>query len=256
MTTDHGTGVGRRGAVLLLGLAGLGLSSAALAADVPGGSGTRAVLEKGWPGPTRTFERRGDSDWFRVALTGGQNYAFSVNVTNISGSCARLNLRNPSGQVLKSASSYEGGDGGFEFRSAASRTLFVEFKECSPSGASYPASYPYGYRGSVAADARGDTTTKATIAVGGTANGINNSSNDADYFRTKLEQGKSYTLSAEINSASSIALVDPQGKVLASGCCGGGFNGVRVPATGTYYVVVLGDDDSAVGRYTLGLTTP
>jgi hypothetical protein len=41
------------------------------------------VFEKGWPYRQGTFERRGDSDWYRVALAGGRNYAFAINVRNV-----------------------------------------------------------------------------------------------------------------------------------------------------------------------------
>jgi transposase InsO family protein len=52
-----------------------------------------------------------------------------------------LNLRMPRGKGAEVSREREGRRRQFEFRPAASRTFFVEFKECSSSGASYP----YGY---------------------------------------------------------------------------------------------------------------
>jgi hypothetical protein len=91
----------RLGFAGLLALAGGGLASPALAADVPGGSGTKAVLQTGSAGVTGTFERRGDSDWYRLTLKGGQNYALRAPFF-LDNLCAQLNLRDLNGKLLRS----------------------------------------------------------------------------------------------------------------------------------------------------------
>ncbi len=260
MTTEDGrtaksvwpTGAARRGAVLLLGLAGLGLSPAATAADVPGGSGTRVVLEKGWLGPTRTFERRGDSDWYRVTLDAGRDYAFHVKVPTTGPAAGRLNLRDLGGRVLKTAVSNAGNDGGFEFRPPGSgtRSYFVEFKEAGDA----EATFPYSYWGGVTADARAGTGTLATIAVGQTKTGIVNWGSDADWFRTSLQAGKSYWIGAEGDDPY-VELADSRGRVIAGRFGLPPLGGFTVPASGTYYVIVR--DNSDFGRrYTLSPRTP
>lgn len=241
-----------RGLAGLLGLAaGLALSAPALAADVPGGSGTEAGFKTGPAGVRGVFERRGDSDWYRLALKGGQNYAFAAPFF-MDRFCATLTLRDLNGKVLRSVSSGFGAFRGFEFRPATTRTFLVEFKDCSESGARYPVEYSGGVR----ADARGDTTTAATIAVGQTVAGLSNSGDDRDYFRTRLERGKRYTIRVD-GGEPYLKLVDARDKQLYTDATGGHAElaGVTVPATGTYYVVVYQFDEGRAS-YTLSLKTP
>jgi hypothetical protein len=199
-----------------------------------------------------TFERAGDSDWYRVTLKGGKDYAFAVR-----GECiARLSLRTTGGKVLRSVSGGDAidSDNGFEFRSARTLTYLVELRDdcAARPGATYPA----GYRASVTADARGDTRTRATIAVGQTVKGFNSSTADADFFRTRLSSGRTYTLIGEFPSF--LAVQDAKGRIIAGGAYGAGppLTGFTVPRTGTWYVVVSTSDDFGDGPYTLRLTSP
>jgi hypothetical protein len=95
--------------------------------------------------------------------------------------------------------------------------------------------------------------------VGETVNGINNSSDDDDYFRMRLEKGKKYTIGAGIDDYIDAEdlnlLIDSSGQVIARNFAGVP-SGISVPATGTYYVAHSSFADSARGRYTLRLTTP
>lgn len=137
-------------------------SGAFAAADIPGGKGTKAVLTTGPAGVEGTFEKKGDSDWYKVRLKGGQNYALSPSLTDNS-NCLTLNLRNANGKILGSATSDSGADDGFEFQPEKAGTYFVEFLDKVDSGGcTSPFPYPLPYRGDVTADARGDVMTEAT----------------------------------------------------------------------------------------------
>jgi hypothetical protein len=92
--------------------------------------------------------------------------------------------------------------------------------------------------------------------VGQTINGLLNSSDDRDYFRTRLERGKRYTIRVD-GDQPTLKLVDAQNKVLRQYAAGNPavLTGITVPTTGTYYLAV--DDDSDTGNsYILSLKTP
>jgi hypothetical protein len=237
----------------LLGLAVCGLATPAQAADVPGNSSTRVILKTGTDLRDAVFERRGDSDWYRVTLKGGQNYAFAVSSFATDDGCAKITLRTLKGTAVDSASANGGNDGGFEFRPASGRTYFVAFADCVGAADAW-VDYPNLYSGSIRADARADTTTKATLQVGQVVNGINNWGYDVDYYRATLSSDKTYTISFDRGPESYLSLISAGGRVIVN-YASGSVEGVKVPASGTYYVVVYGSDDGG-GRYTLGLTTP
>jgi hypothetical protein len=233
-----------------LGAIAVGFPSTALAGDIPGNRSTRAVLKIGPAGVNGVFERRGDSDWYRVRLRGGRNYAVH-NGPNFEG-CSLLNLRNAKGKVIGTDSG--GGpafDGGFEFRPARDGTFFVELKDrvCPEP------SYPSDYHAHVTADARGDPTTDATIKVGQTVEGRFHWGTDTDFFRTTLQVGTSYTATLDSSLEHNLGLVDSQGTVLFDEFMPGP-RMFTVPASGTYYLVAACNDDNAFNRYTLSLTTP
>jgi hypothetical protein len=245
----------RYGTVGLLGLALLGTTGAALAADIPGNTRTKAVIT---PGPKRFeshLERRGDSDWYRVTLKAGRNYAFEV----ASGGCTRMNLRNKAGKVLRLDVSFDDEDGGFEFRSATTKTFFLEYVDANKAPCIDPVEggYPTWYSGNVAMDVRGDTTTRATIAPGQTIEGLLNWYFDKDYFRATLEAGKSYAVSVPSRPlGTGLVVIDSEGNVVAGGDRTP-FEPLpfSVPRTGTYYVVVAGGGYGS-GPYTVGLSIP
>src|SRR5689334_18846370 len=66
----------RHCSALLLGIAILGVSGAALAADVRGSSRTTAIMGDYLKG---AIEIPNDSDWYRLTLKANQDYAFRAN---------------------------------------------------------------------------------------------------------------------------------------------------------------------------------
>jgi serralysin len=247
----------RYGTAGLLGLALLGTTGAALAADIPGNARTKAVIT---PGPARfegVLEKRGDSDWYRITLKAGRNYAFEVH----SWGCTRMNLRNTAGKVLRSDVGWDDEDGGFEFRSATTKTYFVEYVDANKAPCIDPVvgGYPTEYSGNVAIDVRGDPTTQTTIAPGQEVESLLNWYSDRDYFRATLEAGKGYVVSVSSdNGGARLFVVDRRGNVVAGEASDPEETlSFKVPKTGTYYVVVLGDGYSyGQWPYTVSLSTP
>ena len=227
----------------------------AAAADIPGNRRTKAVVT---PGPTPfegVFERQADSDWYRVALKAGRNYGIEI---SSSYSCSRVNVRDPAGKVLASTTfGHDEGSGGFEFRPATTGTHFLEFlDETTPATCDGDEGrFPGPYRGYIAMEVRGDTTTRATIAPGQTVAGLLNHFGDRDYFRATLDAGKTYTASVASSSHASFAVFDPQqGKGIAWG--GSEPSRFKVPRTGTYYLVVRPSGYEHYVPYKLSLSTP
>jgi serralysin len=240
---------------LVSGLAALLLAApAARAADIPGDKSTKATIT---PGPARfdgVLDKAGDSDWYRITLKAGRNYAFE----SASFCDTRVVLRNAAGKVLKTSGlASDNGDDGFEFRSATTKGYFVEYLDANPAVClEYGGPYPHGYSGNVAMEVRGDTTTRGTIAPGQTIKSLLNWNTDQDYFRAQLYTGKRYTLTLGGPSGTTVWVVDQKGEVVA----GVPYNGpppagFRVPKSGTYYVVVAGGDYGN-GPYSVGLRTP
>ena len=218
-------------------LAALVLPVAAVANDIPGNRNTKAVLDPP-RGVSGVFNRQDDSDWFRVSLKAGTNYAFDVDPFD-EAACALLNIRDlATGKVLLTAFGTGGNDGGFEFQPKKDRSLFVEVKDCSSGGSDLP-SYPATYSVRVAGDARNDATTKATLAVGQTRKGTFNFNGDRDWYRVQLNSNKSYTVALTNGDDEVLWLVDPNGKVLyaESGGTEVSLRGVTVLTSGTYYVI-------------------
>jgi hypothetical protein len=115
---------------LVSGLAALLLAApAARAADIPGDKSTKATIT---PGPARfegVLDKAGDSDWYRVTLKAGRNYAFE----SASFCDTKVALRNAAGKVLKTSGfANDNGDDGLEFRSATTKAYFVEYFDAAP----------------------------------------------------------------------------------------------------------------------------
>lgn len=223
------------------------------AADIPGNSRTRAVITPGQYDFPGVLERRGDSDWYRVTLKAGRNYAFQV----YSGGCTRMNLRNTAGKVLRSDRGHDDRRGGFEFRSATTRTFFVEYLDANVAPCIDPVEggYPTGYSGNFEAEVRGDTTTRATIAAGQAIRSRMNWYFDQDYFRATLDAGETYVVT--MDESYIVWVADPSGKIVAGSDLDPPRSPVEftVPRGGTYYVVVAGDGYDAL-PYTVSLSTP
>ena len=241
--------------VCLLGIAILGVSEPALAADVPGSSKTRAVMVPFLKGTT---DFATDSDWYRVALMANQNYAFRVN----GDGWITIRLRDANGKGIRRATAAaKSSDAGFEFRPTHDGLYFVEFKDVAIKNTGV--SYPYKYYAAVAYDARRDISTSASIDVNGDlVQARTDWGHDVDYYRATLDATKTYTLTMSACYRSvNLKVVNASNQQLF-GAAGNGscaalttIAGFHVPATGTYYVVVAGNDNYGAA-YTLALTTP
>jgi hypothetical protein len=138
---------------------------------------------------------------------------------------------------------------------------FLEFKDVAARNTGVP--YPYKYYAAAAYDARGNTSTRASIEVNGDlVQARTDWGHDVDYYRVTLNAATAYTLALSACYRSvDLRVVDASNRQLFAAKSDGSclalttIAGFRVPAAGTYYVVVAGDDKYGTA-YTLALTAP
>lgn len=108
-------------------------------------------------------------------------------------------------------------------------------------------------------DVGDNTSTTATIAVGGTISSSIQHAGDLDYFRTNLVAGQAYTFSVSGMPDAYVELRDASGTLIADNDDGGiqlnAFLMTRAPSTGAYYVVARGYDGTSTGAYTLSVNS-
>src|SRR3954451_13522890 len=115
---------GRIRGVSLLGTAvALGAAAPAWAGDIPGDASTKATLQVTNVATEGSFETARDSDWYRVRLSKGQDYAVRLELGYGQG---RVPPRGAPRKLLKTAANSGDRDAGFEVRAPYTGTYFVE----------------------------------------------------------------------------------------------------------------------------------
>ena len=201
-----------------------------------------------------SIEINGDQDWFQVSLVAGQTYEFRLNSTSLSGlGDPQLSLYNNSGSTLASNND---GDDGFNSRilytPSKSGTYYLGASDHLTNTGDYIVSAAL-----AADDFPASTATTGMVAVGGSATGSIEISDDQDWFQVSLVAGQSYEF--RLNSASVDGLSDPQlalynsfGGLLALNNDGDDGLNSRIaytPATsGAYYLGANGNLTS-IGNY-------
>ena len=215
------------------------------------------------------IEFSGDSDWFAVTLEAGKTYRFDLEGESTDkgtlGDPYLRGIHDANGALIDGTTDDDGG------RYNSSQVYFT----AATSGIYYvAASEHFGERTGtyaltvteLAADVAADATTTATVAVGGTATGDIEFSDDSDWFAVTLEAGKTYQFDLEGESTDKGTLGDPylRGIHDANGALidgttddsGGDRLNSRVEftaaASGTYYAAA-GASGNLTGSYTLAV---
>jgi Ca2+-binding RTX toxin-like protein len=233
---------------------------------IPGNSTTTETLTLG-TSRTSAIDFVGDTDWFRVTLTAGQTYNFSLNATSGSSLDPLLNLRDASGTVV--ATNDDASDQSLDslisgFVASTSGTYFVEARAYQNETGGYTllASQVSNANDTIL----GSTGTNATITIGGAAQqSAIDFAGDTDWFRVTLTAGQSYAFALSASGSSPLGdpyleLRDANGTLISIDDDGAPAAGVdslmRFTATssGTYYIAVRAYDDET-GSYTLTANT-
>lgn len=242
-----------------LAAAAIALAAAAapaLAADVPGDRGTTAVLPLGRDAGVRfTFERPGDSDWYRVDLGKGENYAVVVSSTPGDGFSTRVTLRDRAGRVIKSIDAEADISEGLEYAPPVSGTYFVEARN---TGAQAGVAPPYAGQVTLTTDCLASRATACSIAVGQTRRRLFSWENDYDWYKAVLRGGRRYTVTArgvDRSATPPLAVRDPSGNVVGSNYVGGTLS-FKAGVGGTYYLSAYAGDFDLIYSYDIELTSP
>lgn len=181
------------------------LSVAATTADVAGNSSSTTTLAIG-ASEAVTIGQPYDHDWYKVTLTAGTTYQFSLSGTGSNNTPGIHGVFDATGKYLGSYAAAILGPS-----SAAATTIFTP----SVSGAYFIDTYSI-YQGSytlttaqVAADVPGNLSTTATVAVNGSVNGDIGGATDIDWYGVSLAAGTTYVIKMQGAQSSNGTLEDP-----------------------------------------------
>ena len=229
---------------------------------------------------TGSVETAGDEDWFAVSLTAGTSY--TVRLQGQGANAGTLYDPALHGFYLSSGSStipvYLGGynDDGSTGGGTTGRDSLITFTPTSTgthyisAGAysSYTGTYTLSINATTNADGdsiANNTSTNASVTVGGSVTGTIDTSTDADWYAVSLNAGYLYTIQLQGNYSSNGTLYDPlisgvynSSGTLISNTYADDQNGTDsllsfAPTTsGTYYIAAEGYG-SSIGTYLLSV---
>ncbi|MBX3428033.1 MAG: PPC domain-containing protein [Hyphomonadaceae bacterium] len=207
-----------------------------------------------------TLDFPSDTDWYRVRLTEGQSYRFTLNAsgdTPIGDPLIRLH--DSRGEEV--AMDDDGGWGlnsYLEFTAPSTGNYYVE-------ATSFTGDATGGYTlAAYAGDIPADASTDATLSADGDyREGILAPAGDRDWYRLTLEQGQGVRIGMQATGTpdsigdSYLVLYGPDGAEVARDDDGGdGLNAwleYQAPTAGTYFVEARGFSEDAAGRYAINV---
>lgn len=228
--------------------------------DIPGDSTTTVTLGIG-SSINDLLEVVGDRDWFRVSLTAGQTYTFSIGATGAGDiEDSYLRLHNSAGTQIAFNDDIGTGNlySSIVYTATATGTFYVNVGAYNDLEAG---NYRVSARVDVADAVPGSTATTATLTVGGpSVAGVTDVAGDHDWYRVTLTAGQTYLFRTSATGGagdtdSTLAIRDASGTQLGFNDDGGGgtYSQLRFTAatSGTYYVDVGAFDDAAAGNYSV-----
>jgi serralysin len=224
---------------------------------VPDNSGSTVILPLSGT-ITGIIDTLGDHDWYRVSLVAGRTYTFET--TPVSGGVTDtiLTLRNFSGgsvaenddastTTLLSRIVFTPTTSGFYFLDIGAYNNQQIGGFSITSSVSIPSPNDF---------VAGSSSTTATLAIGGSANGVIDSNGDRDWYAVNLVAGQSYNFRTNPVGAgdvdTEIFLRNSAGiELAANDDFSGAYSGFRFTPTtsGTYYIDVGAYNNSGTGTF-------
>ena len=207
-----------------------------------------------------TLDFPSDADWYRVRLTEGQSYRFTLNATGDSPMDDPL-VRVHDSHGAELAVDDDGGDGlnsYLEFTAPSTGTYFVE-------ATSFGGQAVGGYTlAALVGDVPADASTDASLAPEGDyREGMLSPAGDRDWYRLTLEEGQGVRIGMQATGTPDsigdpyLVLYGPDGAEITRDDDGGdGLNSwleFQAPAAGAYYVEARGFTEDATGRYAINV---
>lgn len=198
----------------------------------------------------------GDSDWFKVSLTAGRNYAFEVSVNGISGlPDGDLQLRDAAGNVVANLANYSYATGTLDFTALTTGNYFISVNDSSTDAGGYT------LRNVGADTVISNASTSSTLLDGRKIAGVIDNQADRDWHKFNAEQGQTYsfTLSGD-GTASELAQVklilrDAAGNVISSSYDTNVTLTFTATTDGPLFLDVQGQNGTYTGRYYLSVVS-
>jgi len=244
-----------------LGFAG---TAAAQQSDPPGDNTTQAHLTPGQE-VAGTLYPAGDKDWFRLGVTPGQRYSFTLNGVAEGETTLDplLNIYSGAGEVLTSNDDSNGSlNSALNFVPREAGEVFVEAR-----GFSDEAAGPYVLN--VAAgpvppdDAGNDASTRAQANPGRAITGSLESEGDVDWYRLRARTNQRYTIALNGGQDTGqlgdpyLRVLDADGGELAANDDHENLNSMlefTPPSNGVFYIEASAFGGQATGSYSLNIT--
>jgi hypothetical protein len=236
--------------------AAVGSIGDAAAGDIPASRSTKVTLTIGTTPTAGTWEYVGDSDWYKVKLTAGQNYAFRLNEVGDASSLT-LTLRGPNGASIKVSEGDDDSDAGLAFVPKVSGTYYLDARLGGFSDGASGA-----YQITAGPDCAQGPRTTCKLQLGIRQDRQILFSADADWYGIAMTTGRSYDIAVHdvdgIFIGLELELLDSTGRVVATGEQSTAFDrdlrGFVAPASGTYYAQVRNVFQDVWGPYTITLS--
>ena len=232
---------------------------------VPGDTTSLVNLPIGAP-INGEIETLGDHDWYRITLTAGQTYTFTVGATGTGDiTDSHLFLRSSTGALLADNDDIAFPGNTYSrivFTAATTGTYFVDVGAWDNRQAG---NYRLTATTDIADSIPGSSATTATVTVGGSSvNGVIDALGDHDWYRVDLVAGQSYILRTNATGGANdpdtfLRLFNPAGTTqLAENDDGGGgtYSSIRFTAStsGTYFLDVGSFEDGEAGNYNISVS--
>ena len=207
---------------------------------------------------TGVIETSADRDWFRVVLSAGVSYQFTLNGGTLADPV--LSLRDAAGTQLAANDDFNGLNPQITYTASSSGTFWLDAGGYAATTGSYSIAAVSTTPAPTTDDFLANTSTTGSLAAGTTTTGVINFGGDVDWFRITLSAGSSYRFNLTGNTLTDpyLYLRDATGTTID-------FNDdlaidnlnsqitFAATATGTYYLDARGYG-SATGTYTVAAT--